>query len=63
MKNQELMLTALFMVLGAVLVKGLIAIPVIEEAEARSSTAEENNKGQQGEKSSNARSHQGGIDT
>ena len=29
MKNQELMLTALFMVLGAVLVTGLIAIHVL----------------------------------
>ena len=29
------MLTALFMVLGAVLVTGLIAIPVIEEADAK----------------------------
>ena len=34
MKNQELMLTALFIVLGAVLVTGLVAIPVIEEANA-----------------------------
>jgi hypothetical protein len=40
------------MALGVVLVTGLIAIPVIEEADARSSIAEENNKGKQGEESS-----------
>ena len=30
MKNQQLMLTALFLVLGAVLVTGLVVVPAIE---------------------------------
>jgi hypothetical protein len=34
MKNQEIMLTALFIVLGAVLVTGLVVVPVLEEADA-----------------------------
>ena len=38
---------ALFIVLGAVLVTGLVAIPVMEEADARSNTDSERNKGQQ----------------
>ena len=33
MQNQELML-ALFLVLGVVLVTGLVAIPIMEEADA-----------------------------
>jgi hypothetical protein len=45
MKNQELMLTALFIILGAVLVTGLVAVPIIEEAEAKRQPGETNNKG------------------
>ena len=37
----------LFIVLGAVLVTGLVAIPVMEETDARSNTDSERNKGQQ----------------
>lgn len=51
----------LFLVLGVVLVTGLAVVQVIDEADARSSTAEENNKGQQGEESSGGK-RQGGID-
>jgi hypothetical protein len=47
--NQQTLMLALFLVLGVVLVTGLIAIPILEEADARSSTASERNKGQQGE--------------
>ena len=42
-----------------VLVTGLIAIPVVEEADARSSTASDRNKGQQGDSSSGGK-RQGG---
>ena len=56
MKNQELMLTALFLALGVVLVTRLIAIPASEEADARSLTASECNKGQQGEEGSEGKS-------
>ena len=49
--NQQTLMLALFMVLGVVLITGLIAIPVIEEADARSNTASDNNKGQQGDSS------------
>jgi hypothetical protein len=45
----------LFIVLGAVLVTGLVAIPVMEEAEARSQTASDNNKGKQGEEASDGK--------
>ena len=43
--NQQTLMLALFVALGAVLVTGLIAIPVIEEAQA----ADDRNKGKQGE--------------
>ena len=33
--NQQTLMLALFMVLGVVLVTGLIAVPVIEEADAK----------------------------
>jgi hypothetical protein len=35
MKNQELMLTALFIVFGVVLVTGLVIVPILEEADAK----------------------------
>ena len=35
MKNQELMLTALFIVFGVVLVTGLVIVPSLEEADAK----------------------------
>jgi hypothetical protein len=41
--NQQTFMLALFMVLGVVLVTGLIAVPVIEEAQA----ADDKNKGKQ----------------
>ena len=66
MLNQQTIMLALFIAMGVVLVTGLIAIPVIEEAQARSSTAEENNKGKQGEESSEGKrsgSGGGGINT
>ena len=34
MKNQEIMLTALFIVFGVVLVTGLAVVPALEEADA-----------------------------
>jgi hypothetical protein len=39
---------ALLAVLGEVLVTRLVAVPVMEEAEARSDTTSDRNKGQQG---------------
>jgi hypothetical protein len=46
--NIEQILVAIFIALGVVLVAGLVVIPAIEEAQARSDTALERNKGQQG---------------
>jgi hypothetical protein len=50
---------ALFVALGVVLVTGLVVIPVVEEVDARSSTASDRNKGQQGDSSSEGK-RQGG---
>ena len=74
MKERQTIMLALFVTLGAVLVTGLIPIPVIEEADARTVIcsdgkivhAYEVKDGQQGEiKSKGKRSGQGGggIDT
>lgn len=45
-------MVAILMGMGVVLVAGLVVIPAIQEAQARSATATERNKGQQGELSS-----------
>lgn len=50
---------ALFIVLDAVLVTGLVAIPVTKEAKARSVTASDRNRGQPGEPKSGGK-RQGG---
>ena len=55
--NKQTIMLALFIAFGVVLVTGLIVIPVIEEAEARSNTASERNKGQQGDSSSGGNRH------
>jgi hypothetical protein len=47
--NTNTLMLAVFIALGAVLVAGLVVIPVIHEAQARSLTATLNNKGQQGD--------------
>ena len=52
---------ALLAVLGMVLVTGLVALPVIEEADARSDTASDRNKGQQGFEKSCGKSRGGDI--
>jgi mono/diheme cytochrome c family protein len=46
MQNQ--LMVAIFVALGVMLVAGLVVIPAINEAQARSDTALTNNKGQQG---------------
>ena len=48
---------AIFIALGLVLVAGLVIIPAIDEAHARSATALERYKGQQG----NLEGHNGGC--
>jgi len=53
--NQQTLMLALFIALSAVVVTGLIAIPVLEEAHARSQTAEDRNKGQQGNAASDGK--------
>jgi hypothetical protein len=46
--NANTLMLALFVALGAMLVVGLVVLPAIDQAQARSSTAEERNKGQRG---------------
>jgi hypothetical protein len=49
---EKMKILTLFIAIGAVLVSGLVAIPMMEEADARSQTASDRNKGQQGDSSS-----------
>jgi uncharacterized membrane protein YjgN (DUF898 family) len=48
MNQRSIIMLAVLTALGVVLVAGLIAIPAIDEAHARSSIASARNKGQQG---------------
>lgn len=50
--------------LAVVMIAGLIAIPVLEQAEAANPTSESRDKGQQGDRSSGGKRHGqgGGID-
>jgi hypothetical protein len=56
---QKKQMLALFIVPGAVLVTGLVAMPLMEEADARNNTASERKKEQQGDSSSRVK-RQGG---
>jgi hypothetical protein len=48
MNQTNTLMVAIFMALGVMLVAGLVVIPAIHEAQARSLTAELRNKGQRG---------------
>jgi hypothetical protein len=52
-------MVAIFIALGVMLVVGLVVIPAIHEAQARSLTAELRNKGQRGDDASGGK-RQGG---
>jgi hypothetical protein len=54
-------MVAIFVALGVTLVAGLVLIPVLEEAQAISSTALSKRYGQNGELKSNGRRQGGGI--
>ena len=54
-ENTNTLMLAVFIALGAVLVAGLVVIPVLHEAQARCLTATLNNKGQQGDSASDGK--------
>jgi hypothetical protein len=60
LKTNTLMLVV-FVAFGVMLVAGLVVIPVIHEAQARSLTATLNNKGQQGDSASGGKRSGGGT--
>jgi hypothetical protein len=57
------LMLAVFIALGAVLVAGLVVLPAIHEAQARSLTATLNNKGQQGDSASGGKRHNPGCNS
>jgi hypothetical protein len=60
--NTNTLMLAIFIALGVMLVAGLVVVPVIHEAKARSDTALANNKGKQGESASGgSRNGHGGF--
>ena len=56
----DTVMLAIFVALGVMLVAGLVVIPVIHEAQARSLTAALRDKGQQGDFSSGGKRSGGG---
>lgn len=62
MNQTNTIMLAVFVALGVVLVAGLVVIPAIHEAQARSDTALANYKGKQGESASKgSRNGHGGF--
>jgi hypothetical protein len=57
MNQTNTVMLGIFIALGVVLVAGLVVIPIIHEAQARSLTATLNNKGQQGDSASGGKRH------
>ena len=59
--NTSTIMLSVVVALGLALVVGLVVIPALHEAQARSLTATLNNKGQQGDSASGGKRHNPGC--
>jgi hypothetical protein len=61
--NTSTIMLSVVVALGLALVVGLVVIPALHEAQARSLTATLNNKGQQGDSASGGKRHNPGCNS